>query len=44
MAFAEKLAPAAGFRNLLLHMHTNIDLKKIYSHLQNDIDDLELFA
>jgi len=42
--FAEKLAPAAGFRNVLVHMYTNIDLEKLYSHLQNDIDDLELFA
>jgi uncharacterized protein YutE (UPF0331/DUF86 family) len=42
--FAEKLAPAAGFRNVLVHMYTDIDLEKLYSHLQNDIDDLELFA
>lgn len=44
MTFAEKLAPAAGFRNVLVHMYTDIDLEKLYSHLQNDIDDLELFA
>jgi uncharacterized protein YutE (UPF0331/DUF86 family) len=44
MAFAEKLAPAAGFRNILVHLYMNIDLEKLYSHLQNDIDDLELFA
>jgi uncharacterized protein YutE (UPF0331/DUF86 family) len=44
ITFAEKLAPAAGFRNVLVHMYTNIDLEKLYSHLQNDIDDLELFA
>jgi uncharacterized protein YutE (UPF0331/DUF86 family) len=42
--FAEKLAPAAGFRNVLVHMYTDIDLEKLYSHLENDIDDLELFA
>lgn len=42
--FAEKLAPAAGFRNVLVHMYTDIDLEKLYSHLQNDIDDLEIFA
>jgi len=42
--FAEKHAPAAGFRNVLVHMYADIDLKKLYSHLQEDIDDLELFA
>jgi uncharacterized protein YutE (UPF0331/DUF86 family) len=42
--FARKLAPAAGFRNVLVHMYADIDLEKLYSHLQNDIDDLELFA
>ena len=44
MTFTEKLAPAAGLRNVLVHMYTNIDLEKLYSYLQNDIDDLELFA
>lgn len=44
MDFARKLALAAGFRNLLVHMYADIDLGKLYSHLQNDIDDLELFA
>lgn len=44
IAFAEKLAPAAGFRNVLVYMYTDIDLEKLYSHLQNNIDDLELFA
>lgn len=42
--FAKKLAPAAGFRNVLVHMYTDINLEKLYSYLQNDIDDLELFA
>jgi uncharacterized protein YutE (UPF0331/DUF86 family) len=44
IAFAEKLAPAAGFRNVLVHMYTDINLEKLYSHLQNDIYDLELFT
>ncbi|MDQ1275339.1 MAG: hypothetical protein QG610_912, partial [Euryarchaeota archaeon] len=44
MEFAKKLAPAAGFRNVLVHMYTDIDLGKLYLHLQNDIDDLEFFA
>ena len=42
--FAKKLAPAAGFRNILVHMYADIDLGKLHSFLQNDIGDLELFA
>jgi uncharacterized protein YutE (UPF0331/DUF86 family) len=42
--FAMRLTTAAGFRNVLVHMYADIDLEKLYSHLQNDIDDLELFA
>ncbi len=42
--FSRKLAPAAGFRNVLVHMYADIDIGKLYSHLQNDIVDLELFA
>lgn len=42
--FSRKLAPAAGFRNVLVHMYADIDIGKLYSHLQKDIDDLELFA
>ena len=43
-AFAEKLAPATGFRNVLVHMYADINLEILYSHLQNDIDDFEEFA
>jgi uncharacterized protein YutE (UPF0331/DUF86 family) len=43
-AFAEKLAPAASLRNLLVHMYAEIDIGKLYFHLQNDLDDLEQFA
>lgn len=41
---AEKLAPAAGFRNLLIHMYVEVDLEKFYTHLQEEPDNLELFA
>jgi uncharacterized protein YutE (UPF0331/DUF86 family) len=44
IGFARKLAPAAGFRNVLVHMYADIDLEKLYSHLQDDVDHLELFA
>ena len=42
--FAENLAIAAGFRNVLVHMYADVDIGKLYSYLQNDVDDLEIFA
>lgn len=42
--FAEKFAPAAGFRNILVHMYTRIDINKVFSLLQNNLHDFEEFA
>lgn len=42
--FADKFAPAAGFRNILVHGYAEIDIKELYNHLQNDLDDLDKFA
>ena len=42
--FAEKFAPAAGFRNILVHHYAEIDLDKLYQHLQNDLNDFNIFA
>jgi uncharacterized protein YutE (UPF0331/DUF86 family) len=42
--FAENLAIAADFRNVLVHMYADVDIGKLYSYLQNDVDDLEIFA
>jgi uncharacterized protein YutE (UPF0331/DUF86 family) len=41
--FARKLAPIAGFRNILVHEYLGLDWNEVYSNLQN-IDDLVQFA
>jgi uncharacterized protein YutE (UPF0331/DUF86 family) len=41
--FARKLAPIAGFRNILVHEYLGLDWNEVYSNLQK-IDDLVKFA
>ncbi len=40
--FANRILPMAGLRNLLIHEYLEIDLDKIYQHLQN-LDDFRTF-
>ncbi len=42
--FARKLVGMAGFRNVLVHMYLEVDPRKVYSSLQHDLGDFELFA
>ena len=42
-AFAKKLAPAAGFRNILIHRYGKLDLNELYRHLQEDVNDFDTF-
>ncbi len=42
--FAEKFAPAAGFRNILVHHYTEVDLNKMYRFLQDGLKDFDIFA
>ncbi len=42
--FSRQISPAAGFRNVLVHMYAHIDMEKVYFYLQNHLDDLEQFA
>ena len=42
--FAERFMLAAGFRNLLVHGYTKVDMEKVYEHLQNDLDQFSAFA
>jgi len=42
--FVDKFAPAAGFRNILVHMYAEIDIEKVYKYLQNNLDDINNFA
>ena len=41
--FARRLAPLAGFRNILIHEYLGIDWDHVYKNLQN-LNDLNLFA
>lgn len=41
--FARRLAPIAGFRNILIHAYLNVDWGIVYSSLQ-DLGDLEHFS
>lgn len=42
-AFSQKLAPAAGFRNILVHRYEEVDIKEIHAHLQ-EIEDFNKFS
>lgn len=42
--FAEKLVGMAKFRNVLVHLYLEVDLKKVYSYIQHDLDDFILYA
>jgi len=42
--FAERFMLAAGFRNLLVHGYTKIDLAKVYEHLRDDLDQFSDYA
>ncbi|MBI2675315.1 MAG: DUF86 domain-containing protein [Candidatus Aenigmarchaeota archaeon] len=43
-SFAEKFAPSAGFRNILVHHYSDVDVHKLHSFLKNDIKDFDSFA
>lgn len=43
-AFSHKFAPAAGFRNILVHDYVRLDTKKVFEHFQNDLPDIEKFV
>ena len=42
--FAEKLVPAVGVRNILVHMYTEVDVEKICEFLRGNLKDLDEFA
>ena len=41
--FSQRLAPMAGFRNILVHEYVNIDWDIVYENLQR-LDDLDRFG
>jgi uncharacterized protein YutE (UPF0331/DUF86 family) len=42
--FAKDLAPAAGFRNVLVHMYAKIDVNRLFFYLENNLEDIERFV
>lgn len=42
--FADKLMGMAKFRNVLVHLYLEVDLRKVYHYIQSDLDDFVLFA
>jgi len=40
MALAEKMVKAVGFRNLIVHEYGRIELEKVFTIAQKDIEDL----
>ena len=42
--FADKLVGMARFRNILVHVYLELDLEKLHTFLQEDLDDFEEFA
>lgn len=41
--FARKIEPAAGFRNILVHMYAKVEMNRLYENLQNGVEDMEDF-
>jgi uncharacterized protein YutE (UPF0331/DUF86 family) len=42
--FAARIAPMAGFRNILIHEYLEVDLREVYAALQDRLDDFRTFA
>jgi uncharacterized protein YutE (UPF0331/DUF86 family) len=42
-ALSRKLTAMAGFRNILVHEYLEIDRRRVYSALKNDLGDFEKF-
>jgi len=42
--FSIQFAPAAGFRNILVHAYSEVDVRKLYEFLQEKLEDFDTFA
>lgn len=42
--FAERIAPMAGFRNILVHEYAVVDAAEVFHVLHEGLDDLERFV
>lgn len=43
-AFAKRIAPMGGFRNILVHDYLRVDPRKVYEVLQKRLSDFDRFA
>lgn len=43
-AFAERFAPAAGLRNVLVHRYGELDFSIVYDHVKKELGDFDVFA
>jgi len=42
--FALRFSAAAKFRNLIVHEYIKIDVRKVYQHLQKDLEDFDFYT
>ena len=42
--FVERFAPAAGFRNILVHVYAEVNVEKVHKFLQENLEDFDDFA
>jgi uncharacterized protein YutE (UPF0331/DUF86 family) len=42
--FASRLIQMSRFRNILVHVYQQVDIDRVYSHLQTGLDDFGQFA
>ena len=42
--FAKRFAPAAGLRNILVHMYAEVNVEKVHKFLQENLEDFDDFA
>lgn len=43
-AFASRISPMAGFRNILVHRYLDVDLREVYRVLLHHLDDFRAFG
>jgi uncharacterized protein YutE (UPF0331/DUF86 family) len=41
--FAQRIAPMANFRNIVVHEYLTVDPARVYEHLQHGLNDFEQF-
>jgi uncharacterized protein YutE (UPF0331/DUF86 family) len=42
--FVKRFAPAAGFRNILVHMYAEVNVEKVHKFLQENLEDFNDFV